>query len=196
MEQSKRKEKIGVTMEKIGVFLDYHLVPKTLPKNINKWQVVRSDKEFRDFIVAYYQENKRMPDLFSFSHDATPEHIEFYFINPKGTKIPYENFETKTFLHSAKWLLETCKLNGIPMDFKVCSHSENVLGRENIIKLVNSYKEEKDCFYMDWKEYDYDQERKAIYDSIKAREFNEFEEELRIDNIRKKLEKELYDNKI
>lgn len=181
-----------MSKNKVGFFIDYYRTPKDLPPGIDEWVVFRSDKEFTQGLSTFYKEWKMMPKLFSFDHWLHPEHFEFYFMQPKGTLPNYELFENKTGMHSLKFLCEVCRMNSIPMDFKLAIHTEDKNGGMLMQKLANSYKEEQDCFLMDWKNYDYHPENHARYMEMKDKEYNEILEQERIENIAKKLEKELY----
>lgn len=182
-------------MNRTGFFVDYYRTPKSLPKYIDEWVCIGSHSEFVEGISDFYRKNGEMPEIFSFDSFLHPEHIEFYFTNPKGTIPPLDLFEQPTGVHSCKFLGEVCKKNGIPMDFKVAIHSEDQLVGKMMQKTINSYKDilghEQDCFLMDWKEYDYVPERLEIYQRLKEREYNEIEEQLRLESIAKRLEKDI-----
>lgn len=145
---------------KYGLFVDDIREINELPPIIEKWYTVRSDAEFREQIVKLYQEYKCFPTLVSFDHDSCVEHMEFYFSNPKGTRIPYETFKEKTFLHSLKWLYETALGNNIEPNFKVFIHSNNPVGSFNMQVLANDYKKKaglpQDAVQHKWKYKDVD----------------------------------------
>lgn len=92
-----------------------------LPKS-NNWIVVRNYKEFVKCI-----DSEGCPDFVTFDHDLSAEH----YLN---------NFDTteKTGYDAAKYLIEYCDNNSLPFpEYKI--HSMNIIGRDNIKHLIESY---------------------------------------------------------
>lgn len=87
----------------------------------SSWDVVRSYKEFVEFI-----EKNGVPDIISFDHDLAFEHYPFSEESP-GLEIPYDKYTEKTGYDCAKWLIENDKL---PTKYFV--HSMNPVGKANI----------------------------------------------------------------
>lgn len=165
---------------KVGIFADNIRQVDEIPPIIDKWISVKNDKEFREEIVKLYQEYRVLPVLVSLDHDCHEEHMEFYFSNPKGTPIPYENFKEKTFLHSVKWLYETASVNKIQPSFKVFIHSENPIGSRNIELLSNKYKREaglpEDAVQHTWKYKDLDENNENYKKYLEIKEkYHNFE---------------------
>lgn len=100
---------------------------------VSNWTIVRNYNEF----VKYIEKNG-VPDLISFDHDLSDEHYspEMYGENYNDL---YKDFKEKTGYECAKWLVSYCSVNGVPPpDYIV--HSMNPVGRDNIIKYLDSYK--------------------------------------------------------
>lgn len=105
-----------------------------------QWAIVRSYKEFTEYIVNFYKEHKRLPNLITFDHDLAEEHINYYFNNPQYAPIRYEEFTEKTGLHCAKWLTELCKKNKIDLrNTNLSVHSHNAIGANNIQQWINMF---------------------------------------------------------
>lgn len=103
--------------------------------DINEWNVVRSYQEFVDYI-----EKEGVPDFISFDHDLSDEHYstKMYENNDSYNEL-YKDFKEKTGYDCAKWLLNYCSLNSLPIpEFNI--HSMNPVGRENIKNIFESYK--------------------------------------------------------
>lgn len=100
------------------------------------WDVVRNYNEFVDYI-----EKNGLPDLISFDHDLADFHYDY---KPED----YENMSEedminnfgsmeKTGLDCAKWLVDYCFLNRLPIpEFMV--HSANPVGKKNIESFLNN----------------------------------------------------------
>ena len=92
------------------------------------WDIVRSYSEF----VLEIEERHRIgefPWIISFDHDLAHEHY--------GAD-PHDDFREKTGYDCAKWLLNYCIANDVPMP-KFYVHSMNVQGAENIVNTLNDY---------------------------------------------------------
>jgi hypothetical protein len=102
------------------------------------WKVVRNYQEFIEQIVLH-----GIPNIVSFDHDLGEEHINYYFDNG-GRENPPDplkgHFTEKTGYDCAKWLVEYCTENGLPMP-EYLIHSANPVGSENIRAILNRYTE-------------------------------------------------------
>ncbi len=141
---------------KIALYLDDIRIPTVNPPN-HVWQIVRSYKEFTEFITSYYKEKRELPDLISFDHDLANEHYEYFTLNPNRFMDDYTQFTEKTGMHCAKWLMLVCEKNNIDFKFvKFCVHSSNPVGAKNIQTYLNEQKAKKygaefaDCFINKW----------------------------------------------
>jgi hypothetical protein len=87
-----------------------------------------------------------MPDFISFDHDLADQHIEDFFKQKleQGYQNPsYDEYTEKTGLDCAKWLVDYCQNNHIPICG--CSvHSHNPVGARNIHSLINGFKKHMD----------------------------------------------------
>jgi hypothetical protein len=121
-------------MEHKKLYLDDIRTPKT-----EGWDIVRSYEEFVNYI-----EMNGIPDVVSFDHDLSREHIKFYFDNGGHENPPNPQeaeFEEKTGYDAAKWLCDYCWTNGIPLpEWNV--HSANPVGKENISSLLRNYEKQ------------------------------------------------------
>lgn len=102
-----------------------------------RWDIVRSYPQFVAFI-----ESNGIPSVVSFDHDLADEHYRPSMFNPDGHYSNYyENgiFEEKTGYDCAKWLIEYVRKNELEMPRILC-HSMNPIGKENIMRLFENYK--------------------------------------------------------
>lgn len=97
------------------------------------WVIVRSYKEF----VRWIQENG-VPDVITFDHDLAD-------VPALRTNLPIEDWfdldENKEYTGTdcARWVVNHCMLNGIPVpDYNV--HSSNGEGGKNIKSIFETYK--------------------------------------------------------
>lgn len=104
------------------------------------WDIVRNYKEFVEYI-----EKNGLPDLISFDHDLADEHYEDLFSDPNWSKsnddieLKYGEYREKTGLDCAKWLVNFCFLNRLPIpEFMV--HSANPVGAKNIKSYLDNAK--------------------------------------------------------
>ena len=96
-------------------FLDQKKEEKNLKYVEGPWIVARSMQEALDLI-----ESKGMPQVISFDHDL-------------GDKVP-------TGFDFSKWIVEKdLDDNILPKDFDYQVHSDNPVGRDNIVGLLNQY---------------------------------------------------------
>lgn len=85
-----------------------------------------------------------LPGAISFDHDLADEHYtpEIYWTDYEKSKEYQEkvemNYQEKTGLDCAKWLVDYCMDNNsdLPIFY---SHSANPVGRDNILGLLNNY---------------------------------------------------------
>jgi hypothetical protein len=83
-----------------------------------EWEIVRNFDEFVDWILT-----NGLPDVVSFDHDLADEHYAF-----AGN---YNIFREKTGYDAAKWLVEFCMHEQLPLpEYHV--HSMNPVGGDNI----------------------------------------------------------------
>lgn len=105
--------------------------------NALKWKIVRCYSEFVETIAL-----NGIPNIVSFDHDLGEEHINYYFDNG-GRENPPDplkaNFSEKTGYDCAKWLVEYCSENGLPMP-EYLIHSANPVGSDNIRFILENYK--------------------------------------------------------
>ena len=94
-----------------------------------QWDIVMTYDEFCKYITDKYNNEKKLPEIISFDHDLDHEHYN-YLEHP----IPYEKLTVKTGYHCATWLKDFCYNNSISYP-KVCCHSRNPAGKENILNL-------------------------------------------------------------
>ena len=84
-----------------------------------------------------------IPNVISFDHDLCEEHINYYFDNG-GRENPPDplkaHFTEKTGYDCAKWLVEYCTENGLPMPIYLI-HSANPVGADNIRAILQRYTE-------------------------------------------------------
>jgi len=101
-----------------------------------KWRVVKCYSEFVETIVL-----NGIPNIVSFDHDLGEEHINYYFDNG-GRENPPDplkgHFTEKTGYDCAKWLVEYCSENGLPMP-EYLIHSANPVGSQNIRFILENY---------------------------------------------------------
>ena len=104
------------------------------------WNVVRNYDEFVDDIESY-----GLPDFVSFDHDLSDEHYSttMYDGNQTTYNQLYKDFKEKTGYDCAKWLVNYCSVNGLPLP-KYSVHSMNPVGRDNILGLFKSFEKFKE----------------------------------------------------
>ena len=93
---------------------------REVPQDGNDWKLVKSYKEFVNWI-----KDNGVPNIISFDHDLGLFH--------------------KSGMDAAKWLVEQdliCNIM-IPNDFQFLVHSANPCGRANIQGLLKNYLEQK-----------------------------------------------------
>lgn len=107
----------------------------------DQWRVVRDIDEFKKAV------QEEFPDFISFDHDLCIAHMEYYVSCHQGTnrpieynKLPFNN--GRTGYDCAKWLISYCESNNLDLpNYSV--HSFNHIGKQNIIDLLENYKNQK-----------------------------------------------------
>jgi len=148
--------------KKLALYLDDTRNPTENPPGY-EWKIVRDYIEFTAFIINYFKENRKLPDLISFDHDLSPEHVDYYLDHQNQKIEDYSIFKDKTGMHAAQWLIAVCEKNNISLKgIKLCVHSHNPAGSSNIQNALNAFKSkqlgpgEGDCFLNQWP-FEYDQ---------------------------------------
>lgn len=132
-------------MKNNKLFLDDVRSPKDaiglVPSNLNKfywendWDVVRNYDEF----VQYIEVNG-VPEFVSFDHDLGDTAMAEYFNNVASKKIiNYDNIKEKTGLDCAKFLVEYCADENVPLPEHIV-HSANPVGKQNIESFIENAK--------------------------------------------------------
>lgn len=95
---------------------------------LENWEIVRNYEQFVDFI------NKNgLPKKISFDHDLADIHYDIKTWT-QGFK-----YHEKTGFDCAKFMIEYCLKNNLKFPEWYC-HSQNPVGRNNIISLINNFK--------------------------------------------------------
>lgn len=92
----------------------------------DKWLIVRSYNEFILAVLDYWKEYGKLFELASYDHDLADIHIN------KST------YKEKTGYDCAKFLVDFCLDNNVPLP-KYKIHSQNTVGAENILKLLQNF---------------------------------------------------------
>lgn len=99
------------------------------------WVVAKNYDEFVKLI-----KEKGLPKVVSFDHDLAQEHYPWgnpQLYHPAGP-LPYDKYKEKTGLDCAKWLVNYCMDEDLPLpEWHV--HSANPAGAENIRSYLQSY---------------------------------------------------------
>ena len=118
-----------------NLFLDDIRDPNKFLQSIRTWVIARDYNQFVNII-----KERGMPSFISFDHDLSFEHYPFNDPRQDGKTIPYNDYTEKTGYHCALWLIEHCLNSGERLpEFQV--HSMNPVGRDNIIQLLNRFKQ-------------------------------------------------------
>ena len=123
------------------LYLDDQRTPTApVPEGYEPWNIVRNYDEFKAWIDL-----NGMPDYVSFDHDLAHEHMQDYFeYQDHGILfINYNNFNEKTGLDCAKYMIDYAMEQNISLPNLIGVHSHNPMGAINIQSLVNKYK--KNC---------------------------------------------------
>ncbi len=100
-------------------------------QNLN-WLVVVNYDQFVETVERYYDLSGILPTIISFDHDLADVHYNHQ------TDIPYDDMEEKTGYHCAKWLVDFCMDNDLPLP-EYYAHSMNTVGRRNILGYLDNY---------------------------------------------------------
>jgi hypothetical protein len=101
-----------------------------------KWEVVRSFDEFKNFI-----ETNGIPYVISFDHDLalshyTPEYLWTSYEKSKDWQNAQVHDE-KTGYDCAVWLVMYCTTNKLELPLYYC-HSQNPVGKDKIMAVLNA----------------------------------------------------------
>jgi hypothetical protein len=99
----------------------------------DSWIVVRSAKEFREYI-----EKEGVPYAVSFDHDLAPEHYSNLMGDQVSYNKLYKKFKLDTGLDACMWMLNHCVEKGLALP-KCNVHSCNPSGAENISSSIMNY---------------------------------------------------------
>lgn len=108
-----------------------------------------TQKDFTLFWVKTYDEfvdwinTNGLPDICAFDHDLSPDSYDLYHKHNgyKDSDINYEEYKFKTGYDCAKYLVDYCIDNNKKLTSEVYSYSMNTKGRENILGLLNNFKQ-------------------------------------------------------
>jgi hypothetical protein len=130
----------------INLFLDDYRQPiqaYTYTKDTDylqkEWKLVKDYNSFTSFLQRKILNGEKL-ELVSFDHDLAPEHYA-----PEARWGDYDQwaveaqFQERTGLDCAKYLVEFCKQYDIPLP-KIKVHSMNPVGKRNIINLFENVK--------------------------------------------------------
>lgn len=122
------------------LFLDDIRVPGDVTwiniDNTNQWNIVRSYNEAVQWVL-----DNGFPDIVSFDHDLG---YEEYDTTDSGLIVVTNATEEKSGYDFAKWLIERDLNTGdMPACFEFTVHSQNPVGTENIIKLLENYLDQR-----------------------------------------------------
>jgi hypothetical protein len=123
-------------MKKKCLYLDEKQIPLNLDDQVyNPWVTVRDGDAF----VKYIKENP-MPDLISMAHDLAEEHYNDFYKNQAQDihHINYDSFKISSGYHLMRWLIYYCLKNDVLLPV-INVHSQNVLGKENMVKEANTF---------------------------------------------------------
>jgi len=120
-----------------NLFLDDIRDPNVFLKSIKTWVIARDYQEFINII-----KERGLPEFVSFDHDLAFEHYPFNDDSPCDEIIPYNDYKEKTGYHCAQFLINYCIENDKDFPNYKC-HSMNVIGKQNIISLIESYKKSR-----------------------------------------------------
>ena len=94
-----------------------------------EWVLVKSYDEFVEYVTEH-----GLPDLVSFDHDLADVHYDV--ADPSDAD--YDSFAEKTGNHCVKWMVKYCMDNDL--DFpSFLLHSDNVVGRENMLSYITNF---------------------------------------------------------
>lgn len=97
-----------------------------------QWEIVRNIYAFRQII-----EGRGVPDVVSFDHDLSNDHVAHYVLSQKGAGFDYSLFND-TGYHCAEWLCQFCLDKQVPFPTWYV-HSFNQHGTTNIKRLIYNF---------------------------------------------------------
>jgi len=103
-----------------------------------EWTWVKNYDDFCKYLLK-----TGIPDVIAFDHDLNDADYALWHKH-KGyvtENINYEEYQEKTGYHCAKFLVDLCIDSNILLKAEVYSHSMNERGRNNILSLINNFKE-------------------------------------------------------
>jgi hypothetical protein len=106
----------------------------------SEWVIARTYEEFVKII-----ERDGLPFICSLDHDLASEHYRTSMYAPDKHYSNYYHdgtFKEKTGYHAAKWLVEYCHNKNLDLPQWSC-HSQNPIGKENIIATLTAYEESR-----------------------------------------------------
>ena len=114
-----------------------HLTPELIEHYKGVWVIVRNYNDFVEYITEH-----GLPEIISFDHDLADEHYRESMYDPDiehySKYYSDGTFKEKTGYNCAKWLIEYCLDNKEYLP--VCLiHTQNPVGRLNILSLITSY---------------------------------------------------------
>jgi hypothetical protein len=116
------------------------LAPQAAALYFTDWDIVRNYQEFIDYIST-----NGIPDIISFDHDLADEHYQDLLSDQNWYKpdaninLSYDNYNEKTGLDCAKWLVDFCIDGGFTLPQYIV-HSANPAGRKNIQSYLDNAK--------------------------------------------------------
>lgn len=100
----------------------------------NVEDIVHWARNYEEFLE--YIHYLGLPDIVSFDHDLAQIHYD------PTTRVEGFKYDEETGLDCAKWLVEYCMNNNLPLP-KYNVHSQNPVGKENIEKYLNNFNKNK-----------------------------------------------------
>lgn len=128
-------------MKSYNLFLDdvrsVIFIKKMIPNLHNLYDVNLPNILVKDYIsFKNCIDSNKLPNFVSFDHDLAPDHYN-------DPTMDYSNYKEKTGLTCAQYLLEYCVENKLKFPTYYI-HSMNFVGKQNIEKLITSYKKHFD----------------------------------------------------
>lgn len=142
MEPKKVKRKV----ETYRLFLDDVRLPEDIFRLSGmeifadpNWTIVTSYESFVDTVEYNHRINHILPSIISFDHDLGL--IEITEKQSELIAVAQTNDYAKSGYDCAKWLISYFKLHNLKLP-NILVHSQNPVGRQNILALFNSRKTE------------------------------------------------------
>ncbi len=101
------------------------------------WNIVRNYEAFKAYMTKHY----KTITVVSFDHDLGREHYRDYVRQtlekaPEDIELDYDQYTEKTGYDCAKFMIELYHDQGMKLP-RIKVHSMNVVGKQNIIALIN-----------------------------------------------------------